>query len=223
VAEPIARRTLPSHQLRAPRWRQRIRYLGAATLVALVLCAWTPAPNWIAGFVAVPSLVAPADAIVVLGGGVRNDNSLSDESMRRFVRGVSLYKEGLAPTLVLLGPSSRGRTRAEAEVRADMARVFGVPNEALLTFTRAYTTRNEAMSTAELLASRHAKNIVLVTGSIHMRRARLAFEKEGFIVRAGTSDNDPDTSESVEDRLKLTVTIIQETVALIYYRVAGYI
>src|SRR5690242_7822461 len=99
-------------------WQRTARILGIATFVAFLLCVLTPLPNLLGKYLSVPSTVGPADAIVVLGAGVLIDDSLTDESMRRFISGVSLFKENRAPMIVLLGPVRGRRGRSEAETRA---------------------------------------------------------------------------------------------------------
>src|SRR5262249_45743282 len=108
-------------------WQRSARILGIATFVAFLLCVLTPLPNLLAKYQSVPSNIGSADAIVVLGAGMLIDDSLSDESMRRFISGISLFKERRAPLIVLLGPVGRiGRGHSEAETRAQIAIEFGI-------------------------------------------------------------------------------------------------
>jgi uncharacterized SAM-binding protein YcdF (DUF218 family) len=208
----------------APGWQRVARIVGIVTFVALVLCVLTPLPNLLAKYQSIASNVGPADAIVVLGAGTLFDGSLSDESMRRFIRGMSLFKEKRAPLMVLLGPG-RGNVlgRSEADVRAQFAVEFGIPTDALVTISTALTTHEEALATADALQKRRVERILLVTESIHMRRAKLLFEKAGFTVLPVSSDHFFEISVSAQDRLWLVTRLAQETVGLIYYRLAGYI
>jgi uncharacterized SAM-binding protein YcdF (DUF218 family) len=204
-----------------PGWQRVARIVGIVTFVALLLCVLTPLPNLLAKYQSVASNVGPADAIVVLGAGTLFDGSLTDESMRRFICGMSLFKEGRAPLMVLLGPV-RGK-RSEAETRGQIAIEFGIPTEALVTIGTALTTHEEALATAHALRERRAERILLVTESIHMRRAKLLFEKAGFIVLPVSSDHFFEIGISPQDRLWLVMRLAQESVGLIYYRLAGYI
>jgi len=152
------------------------------------------------------------------------DGTLSDESMRRFVHGLELYKRGLAPTIVLLGPPRTDVVTApEAEVRWEIARNFGVPGNAVIRIPDAYTTREEALLTSDALRTRNAGRILLVTESVHMKRAKRVFEKNGFVVLPGSWDYHAATAASASHRLFLSLRIAEETLALVYYRLAGYI
>jgi uncharacterized SAM-binding protein YcdF (DUF218 family) len=209
----------------AVRWQRFVRILGITTSAALLLCSLTPLPNLLGKYQSVSTIVGPADAIVVLGGGTLFDDSLTDESMRRFIRGMSLYKEGRAPLMVLLGPvvQIRPGRRSEAATRTQIAVEFGIPKEAVVTIATALTTHQEALLTADALRPKRVGRILLVTESIHMRRAKLLFEKAGFTVLPVSSDRFPEIATSPQERLRLVLRLAQETVGLIYYRIAGYI
>src|SRR5207247_5870409 len=84
----------------------------------------------------------PAAAIVVLGAGV-DEGVLTDLSLRRALDGVELFRRGLAPLLVMLGPGG-GVEPSEARVRVRLAEDLGVPMTALLADPRGRTTREEA-------------------------------------------------------------------------------
>jgi uncharacterized SAM-binding protein YcdF (DUF218 family) len=168
--------------------------------------------------------IEQADAIVVLGAGVMPQGKLMDESMRRLVAGIELFKRGMAPLLVVSGP---GRPDApvptEATVRAKLAETMGIPPDAILPEGAVNSTREESVRISSTLRARNATRILLVTESLHMRRAKLVFEHAGLKVQPAVSDDYPAVLLSPQDRLWLTLRIVQEGAGLIYYRLAGYI
>jgi uncharacterized SAM-binding protein YcdF (DUF218 family) len=85
-----------------------VSILGALTLVLFALLAFTPAIGAISRRLDSVPEPGPADAIVVLGAGSTRDGVLSDPSLRRFVGGLLLYRRGLAPRLILMGPAYQG-------------------------------------------------------------------------------------------------------------------
>jgi len=206
------------------RWQRIARILGIATFAVLLLCTLTPLPNLLGKYQSVASSFESADAIVVLGAGMLIDHSLTNESMRRLIRGMSLYKEGRAPLMVVLGPVLRARPGpSEARTRAGTAIEFGIPKEAVITIETALTTHAEALLTADALRVRRVGKVLLVTESTHMRRAKLLFEKVGFTVLPVSSDNLFEIAISPQERLRLVLRLAQETVGIAYYRIAGYI
>jgi uncharacterized SAM-binding protein YcdF (DUF218 family) len=74
-----------------------------------------------------------------------------------------------------------------------------------------------------MLQGRNAKQILLVTDSQHMRRARDLFERIGLQVFPATVDARSGAATSPGARLRLTRDLLGEWLALGYYRVAGYL
>ena len=189
--------------------------------MAFLTTTLTSIVNYASAHFAIEPIAKPSGAIVVLGGGVWKGGMLDDESLRRTVRGIELYKTNLAPLIVFSGPS-RGE-RSEAEMRTQLALTMGVPQNAIIKHDTAHTTREESIQISETLKSRDVHSILLVTESLHMRRALYLFQRTGLEVYPVPSDNFTEAATSTRGRLELAVRIAEESAALIYYRIAGYI
>jgi len=195
-------------------------FLGALTLTAFALLAYTPLIGAISQRLdAVPD-PGPADAIVVLGAGSARDGVLSSSSLRRFVGGLLLYRRGLAPRLILMGPAYEG-SPIEAETRAAIARELGIPASAIVVEGGGLTTRQEAELAAARVRTLGGRRVLLVTSAQHMHRARRFFERAGLeVVPAPVIEVSP-RAESPDGRLELARLVIQEALARLYYRVIG--
>lgn len=191
------------------------RILGAVILGTLAVAAFTPISTRIANNYAVPPRLGPADAIVVLGGGLVN-GSLGDPSIRRLVEGIRLFRLNLAPLILFTGEPS------EPEIRARLTQELGVPPGAILTAT-ANTTHGEARAAGTLLRPRGVRSVLLVTGSFHLIRAGGAFEREGFQVLPAPADQLATGGLGATERLFITRALARELVAQWYYRLAGYL
>ncbi len=203
-------------------WTRIGRRVGLAGVTLFVTTAFTPLPNLLSRWAGTPSELEASDAIVVLGGSVWPDGVLSNSSVRRALHGIGLYRKGLAPLLVFLGPA-RSAGPSEAEVRAALARELGIPAGAILTEADARTTREEALRVKALLSPRGIRRILLVTNPLHMWRARHVFQRAGFEVHAAPADDFPNAADSPEGRLNLMSRVLGELFARLYYRVAGYL
>jgi len=84
------------------------------------------------------------------------------------------------------------------------------------------TTREEAKRTREELGP-DVRRILLVTGAIHMKRARALFERAGFTVLAAPVEDTSGGGVSPEARLALGLRLGEELLAQLYHRLAGYI
>lgn len=203
-------------------WGRICRFLGFMTVLLFVGCAFTPLPNLLAHWSHTPSRVEPAGAIVVLAGGLHEDGTLSDHSLRRALHGIVLYRKELAPLLVLSSGPVHRRDRTEGEVRAELALDLGIPLQAVLGVV-ARTTREEALLIKAVLQPRGVHRILLVTDSLHMTRAQPLFEQAGFEVLPAAADDIANDADSPEDRLVLMRRVLLEVVARAYYRLFGYL
>jgi uncharacterized SAM-binding protein YcdF (DUF218 family) len=196
------------------------RLTGLVGVALFLATAFTPLAHGLSLWMAVEPQLVPSDAIVVLGAAVSPSGILSAESTRRTDHGIELYQQGLAPRLILLGGTREGGP-SEAEIRARVARLHAIPAEAIVTESRARTTREEAARVRDLARSRGIRRVLLVTNSGHMARARPSFERAGFEVHAAPSDT-YFAPTAPEARLGLMRDIVQEVFGWIYYRIAGY-
>jgi uncharacterized SAM-binding protein YcdF (DUF218 family) len=198
-----------------------MRVVGLVGFVLLGLGAFSPLANLLNAWMAGPSRIEPAQAIVVLArGGVDADGVLSNASLRRTLVGVSLYRDGLAPLLVFSGWALADGVD-EAVERARLARGLGVPGGAILTVGSVHTTRDEALAVWSLLEPRGVRRILLVADPIDVPRTRAVFERVGFtvIVAATRSSGSSDPGS----RLNLLRELGIELLGLLYYRLAGYL
>jgi len=194
--------------------------VGALTLGALLVLGFTPLVGAISRRVYAVPPPGPADAIVVLGAGAAPDGVLSSQSLRRLVGGLVLYRRGLAPRLVVMGPGYQGGP-VEAEVRSTLARDIGIPADAIVVEGGGLTTQHEAALAARRMREWGGRRVLLVTGAQHMHRARLLFERAGLeVVPAPVVEISPAVRRP-DGRLELARIVIQEALARLYYRVSG--
>jgi len=113
----------------------------------------------------------PADAIVALGS---HDTRVAE-------RAAKVLLEGWAPVLVTSGATgalTRGWTRSEAEVFADVAAARGVPRERILTEARSTNTGENVVFSRALLAERgiEPRTLIAVQKPYMERRTLATFE-----------------------------------------------
>jgi uncharacterized SAM-binding protein YcdF (DUF218 family) len=201
---------------------------GALAVTFFLASAFTPLPNILGYWTSIPGDPRPVDAIVVLGsGGPTPPGILGGPSLRKAVYGIRLYRRGLAPLLVLSGAGDEDGQRGESSFRVELAREYGVPEQAILADTNPRiadepTTYGEALRYRKALKERGVRRVLLVTDSQHMRRALRVFERAGFSASAAPIDEISLDTSSPEERLRLMRWIGEEWIARLHYVAAGY-
>ncbi len=171
-----------------PRW--------CATFIALALVALVCGGNaWLTTQVVyslekqyVPQTELPkADAIVVLGGGVRAQLPPRpwvdvSEAGDRPLHGAQLYRQGKAPWVILSGGRIEwlGGGPPESGDMAKLVEAMGVPAAAILQDPTSLNTYENAVNVKKILDQRGLKRILLVTSAIHMPRSIQIFKKLGI-------------------------------------------
>lgn len=178
-------------------WRRRRMFavgLLAAALGWMLVWSLPTASDWLAAMLGAASIDESAmphgDAIVVLGGGGNTMSVLGrgdpwSDALRhdRVAAGARLWQQGKAPWIVLSGGFPRATRRSsEAESMARAITRLGVPAHVLLLEARSRNTAENARFTARLACERGFREVILVTASTHMARARALFEREGLRV-----------------------------------------
>ncbi|HEY0884706.1 MAG TPA: YdcF family protein [Ramlibacter sp.] len=139
--------------------------------------------------------LAPAQAMVVLGGSIRGPRPPRrpypdlGASADRLWHAARLHRAGKAPLLVLSGGTVLEGEAPEAEAMRQFLVELGVPADAMVLESASVTTAENAALTARLLRQRDIDQVLLVTSALHMRRARALFEREGIRVVPAPTDH----------------------------------
>jgi uncharacterized SAM-binding protein YcdF (DUF218 family) len=124
----------------------------------------------------------PADAIIVLGAGLRPDNTPNRALIRRSLHGATLWADGIAPIVVCSGGIGRNRTRSEADACRELLVANGVPAEAIVLEEQSRSTEENALYTHRIFGERGWDTAVIVSDGYHLFRARWIFALEGLTV-----------------------------------------
>jgi uncharacterized SAM-binding protein YcdF (DUF218 family) len=138
--------------------------------------------------------LAPADAILVLGGATRPALAPREfpelaEAADRIIHAARLFHAGKAPIIVASGgrlPWQEGP--AEAENIAFVLEALGVPASAIVREDESTNTYENCVNSQRLLEARGAREVLLVTSALHMRRAFATCRSAGLALRAVPTD-----------------------------------
>jgi len=114
----------------------------------------------------------PADAIVVLGAAQYNGRP-SPVLKARLDHAADLYRDKLAPRIIVTGGVGRGDTMSEAAVSRRYLLWRGVRNTAIVVQPQGRSTYTSMTVVARWLQLRRLSSVILVSDPFHMCRLRL--------------------------------------------------
>lgn len=138
-----------------------------------------------------------ADVIVVLGGGIdpptsRNPHPNLGAAADRYWHAFRLWRASKAPEILISGGMLPWRDGGIPEAEAGVALLIdlGVPANRILLEPASLDTRQNAQLSANLLRSRGAERVLLVTSALHMQRALKHFNAAGVEVFSAPTDHE---------------------------------
>jgi uncharacterized SAM-binding protein YcdF (DUF218 family) len=121
----------------------------------------------------------PVDAIVVLGAAQYNGKP-SPVLRARLDHALSLYREGLAPTVVVTGGIGPGDRVSEATVGRSYMVAQGIPDTAVVVRPEGRSTRESIRSVADWSREHGVRRVLLVSDPFHMLRLRIIARQAGL-------------------------------------------
>ncbi len=168
------------------------------------------------------------DAVVVLGGGVRDLSWVpapaapTETALERLVTGIGIARSLKVPLVISGGTGEiSGSSVKEADAMVDAAERIGFPRKSILAENRSRNTLENAEAVSTLISGR---TIVLATSAFHMRRAAEFFRRKGFQVipspTAYRAQSRPHSWTNLLPRaenLAISSTAIAERLSLLWY------
>ena len=130
------------------------------------------------------------DAIVVLGAAQYNGRP-SPVLRARLNHALSLYRERLAPLVVVTGGVGRGDTTSEALVGRRYLVAHGVPEDAVVAQGEGRTTMASMNAVTVWLRTRSLHRVLLVSDPFHMFRLRLEARRTGLQAYTSPTESSP--------------------------------
>ena len=122
------------------------------------------------------SALTDVDCILVLGCGVRDDGTPSAMLRDRLIQGITLYKAGAAPKLLMSGDHGRTDYNEVGTMKA-IAIEAGIPSEDIFMDHAGFSTYESLWRAKEIFG---AKKVIIVTQKYHLYRALYVAERLGI-------------------------------------------
>ena len=197
-----------------PKPRSYLRMTVAIAAVVLVA--------WVISMLAVERIgrrdeAERADAIVVLGAA-QYVGRPSPVLRARVDHAVSLWKRGLAPTLILTGGTGVGDTTSEAAVARKYAMSKGVPDRAIVIEIKGRTTSESMRAVARIMDDREQNSVILVSDPFHMLRLSILARRFGLKPYTSPTRTSPITSNREEHWKYMVSESVKVPLAYIFER-----
>lgn len=144
----------------------------------------------------------PADAIVVLGAAQYNGKP-SPVLRARLDHALGLYREGLAPTVVVTGGIGEGDRVSEATVGRQYLVAQGVPSRAVVVRPEGRSTQVSIRAVAQWAREHGVGRVLLVSDPFHMLRLRLEASHAGLPAWTSPTRSSPISASRREELLYL--------------------
>jgi uncharacterized SAM-binding protein YcdF (DUF218 family) len=184
-------------------------------------------------------LAASYDAGIVLGGGMitidtQHDRLTFRNNVDRILQAVSLYKTGKIKKMIISSGSGSlvFRNMLEASLLKRYLLTIGIPDSVMIVDSLSDNTYQNAINSAQIIKKEFPKGkFLLITSSMHMRRAKACFEKAGITVTPYSTNKE--TGKRLFDYKNLIIpdiealgkwnSLIHEIFGYIVYDVSGYL
>jgi uncharacterized SAM-binding protein YcdF (DUF218 family) len=132
----------------------------------------------------------PVDAIVVLGAAQYNGRP-SPVLRARLDHALTLYREELAPRIIVTGGVGRGDTLSEATVGRHYLVTRGVPAAAVVVQAHGRSTEASMTAVADWLGQQRLHRVLLVSDPFHMFRLRLEARRTDLEAYTSPTESSP--------------------------------
>jgi uncharacterized SAM-binding protein YcdF (DUF218 family) len=142
------------------------------------------------------------DAIVVLGAAHYNGRP-SPVLRARLDHAAALYREQLAPVIIVTGGMAEGDRLSEATVGQKALVALGVPDSAVVVRPVGRNSRESMESAAEWLQDRGLETVLLVSDPFHMARLEAEARALGLVAYASPTRTSPISGRPHEEWQRL--------------------
>ncbi|MEE8602670.1 YdcF family protein [Euzebya tangerina] len=157
----------------------------------------------------------PSQAIVVLGAA-HYDGRPSPVFQARLDHAATLYRQGLAPRVVVTGGQGSGDSVSEGWAGYTYLTSLGVPDEDLQLETGGRTSYESLAASARFLARDGIADVILVSDGWHLRRSVAIADEVGLQARPSPAPGSPYSDDAARRQM------LRETAGLAVGQIIGF-
>lgn len=220
----------PKHVGHASKFSQRkywglwkkIGIVAGALFILFLVCGLTDINALLSKPLIEQEPLAPADALVILGGGINSRTGLLGFKTEERVRsGAKIFSQGVAPLIVVTGGKVGKNPYAEAPAMARLLQNLGVVENQIIQEGQAQNTLENAANVMAIARERNWQKLIILTSDFHTSRACTFFRRDGAEVICRAADRSTVEQHTFSRRIQSTYVVLREYAANIYYGLTG--
>lgn len=205
------------------RWKTGLLTITLAANLLMLALICTPLTNRLYAAIEVEPDVRWADAILLLSAGHHGPNIFNRNAYQRMMHAFFLYRQGLAPKIVICGGIIDDGDVPVSEYMKRFLVAIGVPEQDILTERRSRNTYENIAYARELLQRQNLGRTLLVTSSYHMFRSRLVCRKLNVQAWPAPVECYEKKINDAGTRSQFVFEILREYGAIVYFKLRGWI
>jgi len=184
---------------------------------------FTPFTNWLYANLEVKPEIKEADAIILLSAGNYTEEIFERNTYQRMLHAVKLYKMGKADKIIVCGGVQKEGAPAISEMMKKFLVYIGIAEDAIITEKESQNTYENIKNILPLLNNHNITKSLLVTSSYHMYRSLAICQKLKLDVCAAPVTCYEKDITKMNVRVRFILDILREYVAIVYFRLKGWV
>jgi len=163
-----------------------------------------------------------ADALVILGGGINaKTGEMSIKTEERTLSGAELFKNDVAPIVIVAGGKVGKNPYPEAPAMAELLMLKGVPFESIVQEDQSENTWENAQNVIAITRANNWKKLIVLTSDFHTYRACKFFREQGVDIICRSADRNVINQHTFKRRILGSKAVLREFAANCYYWLKG--
>lgn len=207
----------------AKKWQKYLFVFSSVIIVLIIAIEITPLNDLLALPLIHKDPLEKREVIIVLGGGIKKDGSLTKQTAERTREGLAIFQKDYAEKMIFTGGQAKNRNWPESEKMRDYALSLGNNGENIIAEINSKNTYENAVNSLEIMANQGLKNALIITSPYHTRRACLIYNKLKAEITCVPVENKLIKQLNPWEKIQYFRGLIREYGAIVYFKILGYI
>lgn len=207
-------------RINKPAFKKGLIISSLSINISILALLFTPIVNWLYYPFKVEPKLKKCDAIVLLSSAKYTESIFGRNSYQRMVHASKLYEKKFAPKIIICGGGTPSLARA---MKGFMVDVLKCPEESILLEEKSTDTNENLKFAKEIMRNEAIDSILLVTSHSHMFRSMAICKKLNINAFPAPVPLYEPGVRTIIQRSKFCLDIFREYIAVVYFKLRGWI